>query len=275
MSTSRHQPALSNPARPILRVSPSAPERSAPTLPGTDARPLSHAAWNSFEIRPIVPADAELIVAAIAYTSSDTYYRRFHVAKRQFSRNELISLTEVDGRTHVALVAIEAAKPARLAAEARFCIDPSDSREGELGICVHDPFRRLGLAAEMLRRLCACAGPRGVTRLRAIVQADNIPMRALLYQVFPDTRIGARYEGEIDYLIPLPSLIQGSSVSARTDPSSHPRCRSRTAEMWDNRAAGRREQTLDVGNRNGAVRVTRAIWAARSNRTPGSGARAA
>jgi hypothetical protein len=33
-------------------------------------------------------------------------------------------------------------------------------------------------------------------------------MRALLYHLFPDTRIEARYEGEIDYLLPVPPLSQ-------------------------------------------------------------------
>lgn len=233
MSTSRHQPASSEPARPTLRISSSGSERSACALAATDASLLAHAAWNSFEIRPIVPADAELIVAALAYTSSETYYRRFHAAKRQFSRNELTYLTEVDGTTHVALVAIEPAQPARLAAEARFCIDPSDSREGELGICVHDPFRRQRLGAEMLCRLCACAASRGVTRLRAIVQSDNSPMRALLYHVCPDTRVEARYEGEIDYLLPVRSLIQRERISARTEALCHPPGPSRTAEMCE------------------------------------------
>jgi len=272
MSTSRHQPASSEPARPTARISSSSCERSAPTLAAADASALANAAWNGFEIRPTVPADAELIVAALAYTSSETYYRRFHVAKRQFTRNELTNLTEVDGTTHVALVAIEpaqparsgpigGAQPARLAAEARFCIDPSDSREGELGICVHDPFRRQRLGAEMLRRLCACAASRGVTRLRAIVQSDNIPMRALLYHVFPDTRVEARYEGEIDYLLPVWSLLQGERLNARTEALYHSPCPSRSVGTRERQTAGRRGQALASGSRNavtvaGAIRAT-------------------
>jgi len=162
-----------------------------------------------FDIRPIRPDDAELIVAAIAYTSDETYYRRFHTAKRSFSPKELDYLTHVDGLTHVALVAIERGTAPRLAAVARFCTTANDPGEAELAICVHDPFRRCGLGAELLRRLNSEASARGFARLRAMVQSDNVPMRELLYHVFPDTRVDCRCGNEVDYVMsvrpPLPA----------------------------------------------------------------------
>ena len=210
MSIPRHKPALSDPARPILRlVSAGADRRSGTPIPA-NACSIVPALVNVFDIRPIQPADAGLIVAAVAYTSSETYYRRFHAAKCRFSRRELDYLTQVDGRTHVALVAVERGEHPRLAADARFCTDPVNPREAELGICVHDPFRRLGLGAEMLRRLCAEASLRGVWQLRAMVQSDNAPMRALLYHVFPDTRVDGCCDGEVDYIAPLQSGPFGS-----------------------------------------------------------------
>jgi GNAT superfamily N-acetyltransferase len=156
-----------------------------------------------FEIRPIRPADADLIVAARAYTSDDTYYRRFHAAKRYFRPEELKYLTEVDGRLHVALVAVERGEHSRLAAVARFSLDRQNPVEGEVAICVHDPFRRQGLGAEMLRRLHDEASSRGVRCLRAMVQSDNVPMRELLHHIFPDTRMAAASGPEVDYLIPV------------------------------------------------------------------------
>ena len=156
-----------------------------------------------FDIRPIRPADAELIVAALGYTSDETYYRRFHTLKRYFSPKELEYLTHVDGKTHVALVAVERGEHPRLAAVARFCTDPTNPLEGELAICVHDPFRRRGMGAEMLGRLRAEALLRGVTQLRSMVQSDNLPMRELLYHVFPNTRVDGRDGNEVDYLVPV------------------------------------------------------------------------
>lgn len=203
MSTSRHKPALSEPARPILRLVSTGSEQRVETPIRADACSIVPALVDVFDIRPIQPADAALIVAAVAYTSSETYYRRFHAAKRCFSRSELEYLTEVDGMTHVALVAVERGERPRLAAAARFCKDPMNPHEGELGICVHDPFRRRGLGAEMLRRLSAEASLRGVSQLRAMIQSDNGAMRALLYHVFPDTRVDNRYGGEVDYIAPV------------------------------------------------------------------------
>ena len=136
MSTSRHKPALSEPARPILRLVSTGSEQRVETPIRADACSIVPALVNVFDIRPIQPADAALIVAAVAYTSSETYYRRFHAAKRCFSRSELEYLTEVDGMTHVALVAVERGERPRLAAAARFCKDPMNPHEGELGICV-------------------------------------------------------------------------------------------------------------------------------------------
>ena len=164
-----------------------------------------------FDIRPIRPEDADLIVAAAAYTSDETYYRRFHTAKRSFSTKELAYLTNVDGRTHVALVAIERGASPRLAAVARFCGAHENSREAEFAICVHDPFRRCGLGAELLRRLCVEATALGITRFRAMIQSDNVAMHALLHHVFPDARIDDRCGNEIEYVMsarpaqPLPS----------------------------------------------------------------------
>ena len=124
MSIPRHKPALSETARPILRlVSTGADQRAGTPIPAS-ACSIVPALVNVFDIRPIQPADAELIVAAVAYTSSETYYRRFHAAKCRFSRMELDYLTQVDGTTHVALVAVERGEHPRLAADARFCTDP-------------------------------------------------------------------------------------------------------------------------------------------------------
>jgi L-amino acid N-acyltransferase YncA len=180
---------------------------------------------DSFDIRPIRPTDAELIVAALAYTSDETYYRRFRAVKRYFSPEELEYLTEVDGTTHVALVAIEHGDHPRLAAVARFCTDPANPLEAELAICVHDPFRRQGLSAEMLRQLHDEASSRGVKQLRAMVQSDNVAMLELLYHAFPATRVDRCYDGEADYLIPVQPAVAVASAAEhrnRTPPPGLP-----------------------------------------------------
>ena len=185
------------------------PDAASTASPSRSTLRLVAGDSDRFEIRPIRPADAQLIVAALRYTSPETYYRRFHMAKRHFTSGELKYLTEVDGVAHLALVAVEPGDPPRLAAVARYAVDPSDPLEAELAICVHDPFRRQGLGARMLRRLGDAAASRGIGRLRAIVQHDNPAMRELLYEVFPDTSVDCRGGGEVEYVSVLASRTAG------------------------------------------------------------------
>jgi GNAT superfamily N-acetyltransferase len=206
---------LTSPARLVLRlVSAGADnhDNSAETQVCGAASSSVQGREDIFDIRPIRPADAELIVAALEYTSDETYYRRFHTAKHHFSPKELKYLTDVDGKTHIALVAVERGEHPRLAAAARFFTDPKNPLEGELAICVHDPFRRKGLGAEMLGRLHDEASSRGITQLRAMVQCDNVPMRELLYHVFPDTRVDGRDGSEVDYLAPVKPAVSAAEV---------------------------------------------------------------
>ncbi len=202
------------PTRSMLRLV--STETSHETAGGPATGPFSRHAGDAFDIRPIRPTDADLIVAALGYTSGETYYRRFHAAKRYFSPKELTYLTHVDGETHVALVAVQGGEDPRLAAVARFSTDPQDPREAELAICVHDPFRRQGLGARLLSRLRDEAGSRGVTRLRAIVQSDNVPMRELLYQVFPGTSVDRIDGNEVEYLSPMnPGVPIGATAGSQ------------------------------------------------------------
>ncbi len=191
------------PVRSMLRLVSHSPKPSAETHIGDAASSSYQAREGIFEIRAIRPTDADLIVAALAYTSDETYYRRFHSPKHHFSAKELRYLTEVDGKKHVALVAIEHGAHPRLAAVARFVTNSRNPLEAELAICVHDPFHRQGLGTEMLRRLRDEASSNGVTHLRAMVQHDNIPMRELLHHVCPDTQIDRRDRNEIDFLAPV------------------------------------------------------------------------
>jgi hypothetical protein len=141
-----HKPTRYHPASRRLALCPQGEVTCDETRLGRVSTASARARMESLEIRPIRAADAELIVAARAFTSRKTYYRRFHHDKRYFSAKELTYLTDVDGRTHVALVAIERGEHPRLAAVARFSTGPTNPREGELAICVHDRSNAVGWA---------------------------------------------------------------------------------------------------------------------------------
>lgn len=161
-----------------------------------DARP-------ELTIRPIRADDRDRILHALEYTSPETYYRRFHGAKRWFSDTELSYLTEIDGRDHFALIATERDDEDRLVAIARFIRNPRAHAEAELAITVHDPYQRRGIGRRMLTLLVDAAREHGISRLHAFVQIDNRPMIALLHDVLPQTVVAARRGSIAEYVVEL------------------------------------------------------------------------
>ena len=62
-------------------------------------------------IRPIRAEDKRMLADGLRRLSPESVQRRFLTPKRSFSRAELRYLTEVDGRDHVALVALDPTDP--------------------------------------------------------------------------------------------------------------------------------------------------------------------
>lgn len=141
----------------------------------------------ALSVRPVRPDDRVRILNALAYTSADTYYRRFHGPKHRFSECELAYLTQVDGHDHVALIATEGDRPERLVAIARFVRYRQSPTEAELAITVHDPYQQRGIGREMLTLLVDAAREHGIKCLHANIQFDNEAMIALLYNVLPQS----------------------------------------------------------------------------------------
>ncbi len=143
------------------------------------------AAPPAISVRPVGPDDRVRILDALAYTSANTYYRRFHAPKHRFTERELAYLTQVDGHDHVALIATERDRPDRLVAIARFVRDAQSPTEAELAITVHDPYQRRGIGRHMLTLLVGAAREHGIKRLHANIQFDNEAMIRLLNNVLP------------------------------------------------------------------------------------------
>lgn len=151
-------------------------------------------------MRPIRPDDRARIATAVAYTSPDTYYRRFHAYKQGFTERELSYLTQIDGGDHLALIATERDRPDRLVAIARYVRNHREADEAELAITVHDPYQRHGVGRRMLELLSEAARGHGISRLRAFVQADNRAMIGLLHDVLPETRLDRRSGSTVEYV---------------------------------------------------------------------------
>jgi hypothetical protein len=82
------------------------------------------------EIRALTPEDESGLLAAIDHTSSQSMYRRFFGAKREFSEKERAFFLNVDFVGHVALVAVvEVAGAAEIAAGGRYIVERPGAAE--------------------------------------------------------------------------------------------------------------------------------------------------
>jgi RimJ/RimL family protein N-acetyltransferase len=127
-------------------------------------------------IRPVSADDGGAIAAAFARMGEATRYKRFLTPLAKLSDAQLRYLTDVDERDHVALAATDA--DGGIVGVARFIrVGPA---EAELAIAIVDDFQGRGVGTALIDALADRAREGGVTRLQALVLADNAPMLRLL-----------------------------------------------------------------------------------------------
>jgi RimJ/RimL family protein N-acetyltransferase len=131
-------------------------------------------------VRPIRPSDAELLEAGLARLSPETVYRRFLSPKPHLSRRELRYLTEVDGVSHHALVAVPAGDPSELIAVGRWVRLAEDPDVAEAAIVVGDCWQGRGVGRMLGLRLADAACRLGVREFTATMLPDNAPAHRLL-----------------------------------------------------------------------------------------------
>jgi RimJ/RimL family protein N-acetyltransferase len=131
-------------------------------------------------LRPIRPDDKGRLAAGLEALSPLSRYRRFLSPKPRLSSAELRYLTEVDGRDHVALVALAANAPECLVAVGRFVRLPEAPDTAEFAIVVADDWQARGLGRALAERLAAEALRRDVRRFRALTLEDNVPVQRLI-----------------------------------------------------------------------------------------------
>ncbi|HVL58463.1 MAG TPA: hypothetical protein VM491_18335 [Burkholderiaceae bacterium] len=88
-------------------------------------------------LRPVLPQDAPLLAAFVRALSPATRYRRFQGAVNELPESLLQSMTQVDYRRHLALVAESFESGHRLVGEARYVAEPGD-RAAQFAITIGD-----------------------------------------------------------------------------------------------------------------------------------------
>ena len=134
-------------------------------------------------LRAIQPDDKAMLQSGLAQLSPESRYLRFFSDKSRLSSDELEYLTEVDGSTHLAIVALHAQTGAGLGVARYVCIDEGAA---EPAIVVTDAYQNRGLGTLLLRRLSAAALERGVERFVAEFLDRNDRVRAMLRAVSPE-----------------------------------------------------------------------------------------
>ncbi|MGA8680657.1 MAG: GNAT family N-acetyltransferase [Acidimicrobiales bacterium] len=123
-------------------------------------------------IRPIVPADSELIRSLHASLSDETIYFRFFSFHRTLSESELEHFAGVDYLDRLALVAFV---DGELVGVARYDRPPGRD-EAEVAFTVRDDQQHRGLGTILLEHLASAARPRGIRRFVADTLSENAKM---------------------------------------------------------------------------------------------------
>lgn len=137
----------------------------------------------SARIRPIRPDDKPRLERGFARLSDESVRRRFLAPKDHLSSADLAYLTEVDGRDHVAIVAVLDSEPGCVAGVGRFVRDPERPFEAEFAIVVGDHLHGQGLGSALAERLAIEARARGVRRFTATVLEENEAVRRLVARI--------------------------------------------------------------------------------------------
>jgi GNAT superfamily N-acetyltransferase len=147
-------------------------------------------------IRPIRPDDGDRLSVSHSRLSPESRYRRFLSAKPELTGSDVRYLVHVNGIDHIALVATQPWLPDEPIVGVARCIRIPDRPDtGEVAIVVADSLQGQGIGTRLVTRLAELAVAQGITRFRAMMLSENLPIQRLLtgLAVGPVTRT---YQGE-------------------------------------------------------------------------------
>jgi RimJ/RimL family protein N-acetyltransferase len=155
-------------------------------------------------VRHLRHDEGVMLDAVFAGLSPQSRYLRYHSPVRELTAPTRRALLDVDGRDHVAVVALSPQGEA--VGTARIIRDTSRSDDAEIAFEVVDAWQGRGVGRRLVTVIVEEAGRIGVSRVRARVLTENTAALALLRSVFPICL--ARPDGEA---IELVCLLPGAS----------------------------------------------------------------
>jgi acetyltransferase len=131
-------------------------------------------------LRPVVPADRDLIIDMFNRVSRRSIYQRFLRNLESLPDDLLYRLTHIDRETSFALAAVvEEGGGEAIIAVGRYAYD---HREGyaDLALVVRDDWQNLGLGKALLERVVSAAVKRGISCFGSMMDTRNTVMEKIL-----------------------------------------------------------------------------------------------
>jgi RimJ/RimL family protein N-acetyltransferase len=181
-------------------------------LLGTERRTLADG--TELELRQVQPDDKQLLAKALRQLTPETRYRRFFRPLSELSDRDLAYLTEIDHHDHEALAAIDPGS-GHLVGVARY-VRGAEPELAEVSVVVGEPWRRRGVATELLEQLVERARSAGVTHFTALVMDGNTEALRLFESRAPggaQPRRSSSGHLELEIDLPEPGELSGSVLA--------------------------------------------------------------
>jgi len=182
---------------------------TATTTTATTTGPVRARPTRDVEIRYLERDDSTALLAVFDGMGPRSRELRFLAPKSRLTASDVRQLTAVDGRDHVALVAL-AAPDARPVGIARFIRDGDDPEQAEVALDVVDVWQRRGVGTLLARALVQRAAEVGLRRLTMSMSVDNpAAVRLLRRAPGPVSRVHAD-RWRVEYAVSLEGSLEGS-----------------------------------------------------------------
>lgn len=144
-------------------------------------------------LRPLNPADDRRLQEFFYSHTEETIVRRYGFTVTRMSRERAFELVCVDQNKDLALGIFELHGPQQvIRAVGRYYLD-ADGKAGEMAFVVGENRRRVGMARTLVEAMIDIARSRGLQRLWAQVDRDNLPMLKLFRSLDSEEETGDDY----------------------------------------------------------------------------------
>jgi len=123
----------------------------------------------ALHVRPVVPADTELLTDFFHHVTVEDLRFRFLSAIREVGPERIAAMTQIDYRRSMTFLAFAGAT---LVATAMLAADPDLSR-AEVAISVHQDFKQRGISWTLLEHVLRYAKAQGIESVESVESSDN------------------------------------------------------------------------------------------------------